>query len=197
MEKYVITLSRQFASLGRTIAHKISDELDIEFYDRDIVEATAKRMGLAVSVISNEEENAKSTFFKRMYPLGMGVANMQDEIYQVQSNIIQDLVAKKSCIIVGRNAQEILKDHPRCLNIYISAPYEARLKNCTEILGMDAKNAKMMIHSVDKARENYRIRYTKDNKSIVDAFDIVIDSSKFGTDKTAEIIIDIIKDLFY
>ena len=62
MEKYSITISRQFGSLGRTIAQEMSKELGIEFYDRDIVEATAKRMGLPVPEISREEENAGSIF---------------------------------------------------------------------------------------------------------------------------------------
>lgn len=62
MEQYVITISRQFGSMGRSIAKELSENLGIEFLDRDIVEATAKRMGLPVSVISDEEESMKSTF---------------------------------------------------------------------------------------------------------------------------------------
>lgn len=74
MEQYVITISRQFGSMGRSIARELSEILGIEFLDRDIVEATAKRMGLPVSVISDEEESMKSTFFRRQYPLGMGMS---------------------------------------------------------------------------------------------------------------------------
>ena len=61
MEQYVITISRQFGSMGRSIARELSEILGIEFLDRDIVEATAKRMGLPVSVISDEEESIPST----------------------------------------------------------------------------------------------------------------------------------------
>ena len=77
-QKYVVTISRQFGSMGRSIAHRLSEILEIEYLDRDIVEATAKRMGLPVSVISEEEENGKSgsNFFRRMYPLGIGVPNL-------------------------------------------------------------------------------------------------------------------------
>ena len=67
MEQYVITISRQFGSMGRSIAKELSENLGIEFLDRDIVEATAKRMGLPVSVISDEEESMKSTFLRRQY----------------------------------------------------------------------------------------------------------------------------------
>lgn len=91
MEQYVITISRQFGSMGRSIARELSEILGIEFLDRDIVEATAKRMGLPVSVISDEEESMKSTFFRRQYPLGMGMSSLKDEIFLTQKNIIRDL----------------------------------------------------------------------------------------------------------
>ena len=84
MKQYVVTISRQFGSMGRMIAQQLSRELGVEFYDRDIVEETASRMGLPVSVISNAEENAKSVYFKQQYPLGMGMANMRDEIFLIQ-----------------------------------------------------------------------------------------------------------------
>lgn len=128
MEQYVITISRQFGSMGRSIARELSEILGIEFLDRDIVEATAKRMGLPVSVISDEEESMKSTFFRRQYPLGMGMSSLKDEIFLTQKNIIRDFAAKGSCIIVGRCADYILEDIPNHLNVYVYAPDEARLK---------------------------------------------------------------------
>ena len=65
-EKYVITISRQFASMGRSIAKRLAEELGIEFYDRDIVEQTARRMGLPVSTISDTEESANNIYYKRI-----------------------------------------------------------------------------------------------------------------------------------
>ena len=88
MEQYVVTISRQFGSLGRSIAARLSEILGIDFLDRDIVEATARRMGQSVTVISDEEENSKSTFFRRKYPLGTGMSTLQDEIFAVQTNKI-------------------------------------------------------------------------------------------------------------
>ncbi len=196
MENYVVTISRQFASFGRSIAQKLSQELSVEFYDRDIVEATAKRMGQPIPVISNEEENANSVFFRRKYPLGMGVANIQDEIFNVQTNIIRDIAQRESCIIVGRCAGYVLKDHPRCLNVYIYSPYELRLRNCTEVLQMDLKVAKKMIKEVDRARENYRHRYCLNMKNVYNGYDIMIDSSRFGIEKSAKILADIARSQF-
>ena len=159
MEQYVITISRQFGSMGRSIAKELSENLGIEFLDRDIVEATAKRMGLPVSVISDEEESMKSTFFRRQYPLGMGMSSLKDEIFYTQKNIIRDFAAKGSCIIVGRCADYILEDIPNHLNVFVYAPEEARLKNCVENLQMDPQTAKKMMRDVDAARNRYHKAY--------------------------------------
>ncbi len=196
MEKYVVTISRQFASMGRTIAKEMSEELGIKFYDRDIVETTARRMGQPVSEISQKEERGGHFFSNRKYPLGTGLVSMQQEIFYVQSNIIRDLAQKESCIIVGRCADSILRDVERCLNIYVYAPVEARLKNCTELLGMDEKEAKRMIREVDRAREIYRLRYCDGVKSVLDHRDLLIDSSKYGPEKTAKILCGIVREVF-
>lgn len=194
MGKYVITISRQFGSMGRSIAHRLSDLLGIEFLDRDIVEMTSKRMGLPVSMISDEEEAVKAGFFGRMYPLGVGFPSIKDEIFEVQSNIIKDYVKKTSCIIVGRCAEYVLKDEPNLLRVYIYAPYNVRLMNCTDLLGMDEKSAKRLIKEVDTARENYHKLYVPKYNSPFDNRDICIDSSKYGIDGTAEILAQIIKE---
>lgn len=196
MDKYVITISRQFGALGRTIAQKMSEELGIEFYDRDIVEHTAKRMGLPVSEISNEEERAGGFWAEKRYPLGMGPVSMQDEVFQIQSNIIKDLASKESCIIVGRCADYCLRDMDRVLNIYVYAPVEKRVDNCTSILGMDEKTARKMIQEVDKARDFYRKKYCKDTLGVFDNRDICIDSGRFGAEATARLLCGVVRSVF-
>lgn len=196
MEQYVVTVSRQFGSMGRTIAKLMAEKLGIEFYDRDIVEETAKRMGLPVSVISQKEENANSIYFKRQYPLGMGVSNMQDEIFSIQKNIIEDLAKKESCIIVGRCAESVLADYKNHLRVYVYAPYEKRLKNCTEILKMEEKTARKMIREVDRSRELYHRRYCPEYTDAFSNRDLLIDSSRFGIEKTAEILVKLVLDLY-
>lgn len=196
MKQYVVTVSRQFGSMGRTIAKQMAEKLGIEFYDRDIVEETAKRMGLPVSVISAKEENANSVYFKRQYPLGMGVSNMQDEIFSIQKNIIEDLAKKESCIIVGRCADSVLADYKNRLSVYIYAPYEKRLENCTEILKMEEKTARKMIREVDRSRELYHRRYCPEYTDAFSNRDLLIDSSRFGIEKTAELLVKLVLDLY-
>ncbi len=196
MQPYVITISRQFGSLGRSIASELSKMLGINFYDRDIVEETSKRLGLPVSTISQKEEMADSKYSKRIYPLGLGVPKLQDEIFMVQRNIIEDLANKESCIIVGRCAESILAYKERALHVHIYAPYMQRFKNCTEKLGMDETTAKRMIKEVDFSRNLYRNHYCPEIKNEMSNRDIMLDSSKFGVTGTAEIIAEIAKKTF-
>jgi len=196
MRQYVVTISRQFGSMGRSIARLMAWELGVNFYDRDIVEETAKRMGLPVSVISAEEENANSIYFKRQYPLGMGLSSMQDEIFSIQKNIIEDLAKKESCIIVGRCADSILADVENRLSVYVYAPYEKRLANCTQVLKMEEKVARKMIREVDRSRELYHRRYCPEYTDAFSNRDLLVDSSRFGVEKTAGMLTEIVLDLF-
>ncbi len=195
MERYTVTISRQFASMGRTIAQLMSEELGIEFYDRDIVDETAKRTGATVSLVSDVEENGTSYVANHRYPMDIGLVNLHKNIFEVESNIFRDLAAKESFIIVGRCADSVLRDFPRCLNIYIYAPKEERLKNCVERLQMDPKTARETLGFVDKARSLYRAKYAgvKDDR---EHQHLMIDSSHFGPEFTAEILCTVVRKAF-
>lgn len=193
MAHYVVTISRQFGSMGRTIAEKMSKELGIDYLDREIVEAAAQRMGYPVKTVSEAEESAGTVFLRKRIPFNLGVYSITDEIFEVEKNIICDRAMKESCIIVGRCADSILKDFENHLNIYVYAPYEARLHNCIHELMMNEKTARRMIREVDTARENYQKRYCPEVSGIYDYKDIMINSSSFGIDQTAEILVDIVK----
>lgn len=196
-EKFVVTITRQFGSLGRPIARMVSENLGIEYYDRDIVEMTSKDLNLPVSAISDVEESAKSAFFNMNYPLGMGTTGIQDSVFAVQKKIIVDLAERESCIIVGRCADHILEDYKNIIHIFIYAPYEARLKNCVERLNMRPDEAKKMIASVDKARESYHRHYCGYVMSDKEHKHVMIDSSLLGVEGTCDILTEIIRKRFY
>ena len=194
MKHFVITLTRQFASNGRPIAQAMSRELGIEFYDRDIVEATAARLGLSVREISDSEDTHSTSFFRSLYPLGTGALSVQDELFQTQSNIIRDLAKKESCIIVGRCADAVLRDRADTLNIRVYAPYEYRLRVCLNQLGMDERTARKMIDRIDKSREQYHREYggcEPDHLS-----HILINSARFTVPEAASTLCGIARQWF-
>lgn len=196
MSRYTVTITRQFGSLGRPIAKRMAELLGIEFYDRDIVEETAKKMGLSVQTVSNEEEAAKTGFFRMGLPLGSGTTEMQDKIFDEQAKIIQELTEHGSSIIVGRCSDYILRDNKNTIHMSIYAPYEARLRNCVDILHMEEDEAKKMIAKVDKARDSYHKNYAKYLPFDYNNKDVMIDSSLLGIEGTAKVLAGIVKARF-
>lgn len=199
-KKYVVTIARQFGSLGRPIAKLMSEELGVEFYDRDIVEQASKKLNLPVSKIDELEESAKkcsNNGFKRMmYPLGTQATSQQDAIFEAQQNIMKFLAERESCIIVGRCSDFTFADEPNSLHIYIYAPYEARVKNCIEDLKLSEDEAKRMIKSVDEARDRYHMHYAGFHPNDQKFKNIMIDSSALGTLGTAQFLADAVRRKF-
>ena len=198
--RYVITITRQFGSMGRPIARKMAEMLVIEYYDRDLVDQAAEKLNLPVSVINEVEEKAnslaKNPFFRMASPLGSGTTTTQDKIFEAQQNIIKFLAEKETCIIVGRCADFTLSEMENAIHIYIYASYEARLEHCIKDLGMEETEARRMMAAVDKARESYHVNFTgyaPDDKSHKD---ILIDSSLLGVEGTAEYLVELVKKKF-
>ncbi len=183
MEPYVICITREFAAMGRAVAEIVAKDLGIEFYDRALVEAVAKRMKVDIALISGEEETVKRNFL----PLGHG-SSLQDEIFAVQKSIIQDLGKKEPCILVGRLADAILVDHPNHLSVNVYASKKQRLKNCVDLLGMNAEEAKKTVHDMDATRERYRKTYAPHQKDVFTDKHLMIDSGHFGIEGTAKLI---------
>lgn len=194
--KFVVTITREFGSMGRPIAKKAASILGIECYDRDIVEETAKKMKLPLSFVSEQEESAKTAFFNMKYPLGMGTSETQDNIFITQQKIINQLVEKESCIIVGRCSDYILKNMENACHVYIYASFEDKVKNCVELLHMTEEEAKRMIVDVDKARASYHKHYAGYAINDMKYKDLMINSSLLGIDGTAELLADIVQKKF-
>ena len=171
--KYVITITRQFGSLGRPIAKRMSELLGIEFYDRDLV------------------------YLRRMqFPLGKNTNSRQDEIFEAQQNIIKFLADKETCIIVGRCSDFLLSEEENALHIFIYAPYEKRVDNCVTDLKMDVKEARKLIVDVDEARDSYHMHYAGYYPDDKNHKDIMIDSSLLGVEGTAEYLVELVRRKF-
>ncbi len=196
MEQYTITIAREFGSLGRSVAQRLAEKLGIMYYDRDIVDQVAKQLNLPVSQVSDAEERSRRSFFSHMFPLGTDEEYIQDMIFDVQKDIILNLAHKSSCIIVGRCSDFLLQNEENVMNVFIYAPYHARLENCVTKLGMSEEQAKRMIMRVDKARNAYHKKYAGYLPSDVLHKHLMIDSSVLGTDQTAEVLADVVKKKF-
>ncbi|MCR5784573.1 MAG: cytidylate kinase-like family protein [Eubacterium sp.] len=194
--KFVITISREFGSMGRPIAMKLAELLNIRFYDRDIVEQTAQNLGVPVSTIKENEESIKNKFFNMTLPLGNDATEQQDMIFNEQVKIIRDFADKGSCIIVGRCADYVFGNDKNAFKVHVYAPYEARLRNCVDILRLDRETAKKTIKKVDKARKAYHMYYAGYAPGDPSNLDLLINSEVFGINGTAEALAKLMKVRF-
>lgn len=196
--RFVITVQRQFGSMGRPIAKKMAEILGIEYYDRDLVDQAAKQLQLPVSVVDEQEENAKvsdveNPFFRMKFPLGRGVSDVQNKIFEAQENIIRFLADKETCVIVGRCSDFILSERKDSMHIYIYAPYEERVRHCVNDLHIDPQEARKMIVDVDKARASYHMNYAGFLPDDPTYKHILIDSSFLGIEGTAAFLAEAVR----
>lgn len=199
MDHYIVTVGRQFGSMGRPIAKRTAELLEIEYYDRDIVEEVAKRMEIPLKVASKEEEDAAHVFGKygkMLFPLGNGTTELQDRIFSVQECVLQDFADRSSCILVGRCADYIMRERKELLRVFIYAPMAARIQNCVERLNMTPQNAKKMCTDVDRARLAYHKRYAGYAPMDPEWTDLMLNSNALGIEGTAKALASFIQQRF-
>lgn len=192
---YIITIARQFGSLGRPIAKDLARKLNIEYYDRDLLDLASREMGKPMSEIGTYDEH---TYSRMEYPLGMGDASLQKQLFDMQKCVIAELAMRnESCIIVGRCSDYILRHYNNVLSIYIYAPLEVRIENCVNILGMDPKEVRKTIKNVDKARDRFYQKFTELPGAVcLDYRQAFIDSSMLGVEGTVELLETIVRKRF-
>lgn len=189
---YAVSITREFGSLGRPIARRLSEILQIEIYDRDILEQSAKNLNMPVSIISQTEESANNRFFGMQFPLGQASSKEQKTLFESQKKIIKELAWTRSCVIVGRCSDYILREHPNHFSAYVFAPYEKRIQNCITQLHLAPQEAVDMIRSIDKARESYHRAFAGYSADSLCNRDAMLDSSSFGIEDSAAILAEMV-----
>lgn len=197
MEKKIITISREFGSGGRTIGRLVAEKLGIPFYDKELVDQIAVESGFAPKFVEeNGEHSPGRSFFSYAFaPQGVpGVMNglsTADFLWNIQCNVILQLAEQGPCVIVGRNADYILKDHKDCLHVYIHADNEFRADRIVRLYGESEKSPEARLAEKDKRRRvNYQ-HYTGRNWGMSQNYDLCLKSSEIGIEKCAEIIAEL------
>ncbi len=189
MSNYVITVSRQFGSLGRPIAQKIAHRLNIGYYDRELIEKAASIMNEDMREVSPLDENIHLPFANALFPLGIGTGSHHRRLFKVQESLIQECVLKEDCVIVGRCADYILRDYPRRFNVMIFAPFEERVKNSVNSLRIPENEVDDYVKEIDRARDSYHKFFTDEPLTTVKYRDLLVDSSAMTQDEAVDLII--------
>lgn len=195
MEKKIITISRQFGSGGRTIGRAVADKLGIPFYDKELVDQIAVESGFDPSYVAEHGEHApgKSAFAYAFAPQGLpGVMHglsAADFLWNIQCNVILQLAEKGPCVIVGRNADYILKDRPDVLHIFIHADMDYRADRIVRLYGESEKAPVARLQEKDKRRKvNYQ-HYTGRDWGKAQNYDLCLNSGTLGEEACVDFIV--------
>ena len=200
MEKKIITISREFGSGGRTIGRKVAEQLGIPFYDKELVDQIAVESGFAPKFVEeNGEHSPGSSFFAYAFaPQGVpGIMNglsTADFLWNVQCNVIMQLAEQGPCVIVGRNADYILKDRPDALHVYVFADQPFRAERIVRLYGESEKSPEARLNEKDKRRRvNYQ-HYTGRTWGQAQNYDLCLDTGVLGIDQCTDIVVNIVKN---
>ena len=199
MEKKIITISREFGSGGRTIGRKVAEALGIPFYDKELVDQIALESGFAPKYVEEHGEHSpgRSFFSYAFAPQGVpGVMNglsSADFLWNIQCNVILQLAEKGPCVIVGRNADYILKDRKDVLHAYIHADMPFRADRIVRLYGESEKSPEARLQEKDKRRRvNYQ-HYTGRTWGQAQNYDLCLDTGVLGVEQCTDIIVGVVE----
>ena len=195
MAKRIITISREFGSGGRFIGEEVAKKLGIAYYDKNIIGQIAEKSGLSPEYIQeNAELSPKKGLFAYAFS-GRDITgkSVEDMVYEAQRNIILELAEKEPCVIIGRNADYILKDRDDVLNVFIHGDMPEKIKRITGLHNVEEKEAVIMMADTDKRRRTNYNFYTDQNWGKASNYTLCLNSSQLGYDRCEMIIMECVK----
>ena len=195
MTKRIITISREFGSGGRFIGEEVAKKLGIAYYDKNIIGQIAEKSGLSPEYIQeNAELSPKKGLFAYAFS-GRDITgkSVEDMVYEAQRNIILELAEKEPCVIIGRNADYILKDWDDVLNVFIHGDMPEKIKRITGLYNVKEKEAVKMMADTDKRRRTNYNFYTDQNWGKASNYTLCLNSSQLGYDRCEMIIMECVK----
>ena len=190
---YVITISREFGSGGREIGKLLADQLGFHYYDSELIRLSAEKSGYTPEYVEQNEQALKNPVLHDFFawyagPLEQADLPKVDQLFQKETEVIRSLAQKESCVIVGRLANYILKDHPGAYHVFISADAAAEAARVAERDHISADAAAAKVKKVNHERAVHCKHFTKTDWGNVKNYDLCIKSDDFGVEDTAKII---------
>lgn len=199
MEKFVITIGRQFGSGGRELGKILADKLGVPFYDKELMLEAAKKSGISPEFFVNNDERAPS-FINGLIPFSFGHSPMSwysgassisdDGLYKTQSDFIRSLAQQGSCVIVGRTADYVLRDMEGVVNVFLHADPDDIARRVMERSDCkDRDKALALAERTNKLRANYYNFYTDKTWGHASSYDLTFNTSRLPLPAIADLIV--------
>ena len=193
----IITIGRQFGSGGHEIGEKLAKKLGIKFYDKELIKLIAKQSGLCEKVLESYDEKPTNSLLYSIvmdiYPSVMYTGpTIDQQIYQANYDTIRRLADGEPCVIVGRCADYILRDHPELVSVFVHANSDFRAARIAEEYKLPDAKVRDLLEKTDKKRANYYNFQSEKQWGAASSYNLCIESSEVGIDGAVDLIMDYI-----
>ena len=200
MAKRIITINRMFGSNGRLIGKTLAENLDIGFYDKELIDMAAKKNNIPFDTLAKVDEKKASQWVfpvdsELQFTDNFSFVPMNDVLYDLQRKIILSLPQREDCVIVGRCADYALASNPDCLSIFVHADMDDRIRHVSKREDVTESKAKDMIQKRDKQRSSYYNYYTCKKWGDSRSYDLTLNTSKITPEACVDIILDFRKKM--
>lgn len=195
-ERFVINIGRQLGSGGKAVGERLAARFGIPVYDKRLIRLAAERSGFGQEFFERADEKPAEGLLATLLgylrsPFAGDDALSDnplspDALFKTQSDVIRQLAERESCIFVGRCADYILRDHPRCVNLFISASREDRIRRLADTHGLTPAAAAQLMDSTDAGRATYYNHYSNRTWGAAATYHLCLDASALGLDATAD-----------
>jgi len=195
--KFAITLARQYGSGGRFIGEILAKEFGVAFYDKELIQIASKKSGVGEEFFLEDDDKKRwwllgnlSAFTATLFGSENDNKNLivGDSIFKIQSDIIRGLARKDSAVFVGRAADYVLRGNPRVISVFICADKKDRVERVCKYANISQEQALKEIERNDKERARYYGHYTGKVWGQASSFNLCVNSSVLGIEKTVELI---------
>jgi Cytidylate kinase len=205
-DPFVITISREIGSGGRTVGLKLAEKLGVHYSDKQLIEELEKKLEVSAYGIENIKGQKKgwlSDFIQMVAPVpkasaivGLDSNYIQEfrpevsvkKVYETEKEILNGIADEGSCVIAGRSGFFVLKDRPNKVDVFITASLDNRIKRVMRKQGLPLEQAQALVDQVDKMRDNYVQRYTGQSRYDARNYDLVINMDLITEDEAVELI---------
>lgn len=196
-KKIIINIGRQFGGGGLGVASELGKKLGIPVYDRELIVRAAQDSGFSAEFFEQSDEKRRifslSSIFSSLLSSPTENYMSDNGLFEIQCSTIRRIAEQGSAIFVGRCSDYVLRDMDCTLNVFLTSPLSVRVERICERHDLCGEKAEALILQKDKAREEYYNYYTFGNWGVASTYDLCIDSSRLGTEGTADFIIDFAK----
>ena len=204
MKQFVVTIGRQPGSGGKEVAEVLARELGIKVYDKALLQEAAQASGFDASLFEKADECESNSLFGGIFSIHGSISEYltggscidNDKLFEIQSETICNIAQSESCIIVGRCAEYVLRDHPAMLSVFLTADHADRVQRIMLGENLEHDAAVEFIERNDKKRRSYHDYYATTQWGDAAGYDVCINTSRFGVEGTVELIRQIIAKRF-